>query len=240
MRRPASLIALVALFHIASAQATSSKVQSEHAQSMLRIRRETVDVSMRDVMEIREYAHPLLKKYLPDYKFYLAYVPTHRQKYIDSDGKEKETLVKASYLTGLGVVDRENRFSLFENRPMPFLDLGGAFLKTAKITKSTSSRTDDELKEITSMYFILSSLKGLNGSGLLWLTEAEAPPGSLSHETVRYIKPEEFTLNRGENGITVSYKIDNESETLECSLSFDLNGNVTAGKAYQLPKAKAL
>jgi hypothetical protein len=238
MKYSAILITLIALCHIASAQTAPSKVQSEHAQSMLRIRRETVDVSMRDVMEIREYTHPLLKKYLPDYKFYLAYVPAHKRKYFESVGQEKETLVKASYLTGLGVVDRENRFSLFENRPVPFLDLGRAFLKNAKITRSTASRTDDEMKEIASMYFILSSLKGLNGSGLLWLTEAEAPsPGS---NTVRYIKPEEFTLNRGKNGITVSYKIDNEREILECFLSFDLNGNVTAGKAYQALKARAL
>jgi hypothetical protein len=78
------------------------------------------------------------------------------------------------------------------------------------------------------MYLILSSLKGLNGSGLLALTDDED-----GFTTIRDVKPEEFTLNRGENGITASYKIDNDREILECSLNFDLNGNVTAGKARE-------
>jgi hypothetical protein len=238
MKHSVILIILIALFHIAYAQNPSSKVQTEHAQSMLRIQRETVAPSVRGLMEIHEYTHPLLKKYLPDYKFYLAYIPTHKRKYFDSDGREKESLVKASYMTGLGVVDRMNRFSLFDNSPTPFFDLGQAFLKTANITRGTSSRTNEELKEIASMYLFLSSLKGLNGKGLLRLTEADDPTQGL--QVIRDVKPEEFTLSRRGNGITVSYKIDNDKVTLECSLSFDLNGNIMAGKAYQWPKVKAL
>jgi hypothetical protein len=238
MKHSVILITLIALFHIASAQNPSSKVQTEHAQSMLRIQSETVAPSVQDLLEIHEYTHPLLKKYLPDYKFYLAYIPTHKQKYFDSDGREKESLVKASYLTGLGVVDRKNRFSLFDNSPRPFFDLGRAFFKTANIARGRSSRTDEELKEIASMYLFLSSLKGLNGKGLLWLTESDDPTQGL--RVIRYVKPEEFIVNRRGNGITVSYKIDNDRETLECSLRFDLNGNVIAGKAYQWLKVKAL
>jgi hypothetical protein len=238
MKYSVILITMIALCHGAFAQASSLKAQSKPEQSMLKIQREAIAVSTRDIMQVCEYTHPLLKKYMPDYKFYLAYIPAHKQKYFDVGGIEKETLVNASYIPGLGVVDRENRFSLFENRPRPFLDLGRAFLKTAKITRSKSSRTDEELKEIASMYLTLSSLKGLNGKGLLWLTEAEDP--TRGDHTVRYVKPEEFTLNRNSNGITVSYKVDNDRETLECSLSFDLKGNVIAGKAYQGSKAKAL
>jgi hypothetical protein len=238
MKRSAILITLIALFfHAVPAQSLSLKAQPEHEQLMLRIQREAVDPSMRDLMEIREYTHPLLKKYLPDYKFYMAYVPAHSLKSpIDSDGNKKETeiLLEAAYLNGLGVVDRENRFSFFSNRQEPFLDLGRAFLKNANVTRSASSRAAGELKEIASMYLILSCLKGLNGNGLLWLTEAEAPYHSF--EIVRYVRPEEFTLSRMKNGVTASYKIDNNGETLECSLTFDLNGNVTAGKAYQFLK----
>jgi hypothetical protein len=236
MKRSAILIILIALSHIASAQGPSFKVQSEQAQSMLRIQRETVTPSARGLMEIHEYTHPLLKKYLPDYKFYLTYIPAHIQKYRGSDGKEKESLVKASYLTGLGVVDRENRVSLFDNRRVRFLDLGQAFLGTANISRSTSSRTDDELKEIASMYLILSSLKGLNGSGLLSRSGINGRGFQLAQD----IKPEDFSVDHRQTGITVTYKLDNDSETLECSLSFDLDGNVTSGKAYYSGKFKFL
>jgi len=235
MKRAAILIALITLLHIAYAQDPSFKTRSEHEQLMLRIQREKVDPTMGDLMEIREYTHTLFKKYLPDYKFYLAYTPTYTLKIRGLGVKEEEVLLKATYLTGLGVVDRENRFSLFSNNPTPFLDLGRAFLKDANITRAASSRTDGELKEIASMYLILSSLKGLNGFGVLALTDAED-----GLTTVRYVKPEEFTLNRGKNNITASYKIDNDRETLECSLSFDLNGNVTDGRAIHWFKVKSL
>jgi hypothetical protein len=229
MRLSTILIALITLCQVASAQGPSLNAQSEHEQTMLRIQREMDIVGdLRDLMEIREYTHPLLKKYLPDYRFYLSYIPAHRVKDFDRDGNARETLVKASYLTGLGVVDPGNRFSLFSARPRRDLDLGMGLLKNANITRSATSRTDDELKEIASMYLILSSLKGLNGSGLLALTDDED-----GFTTIRDVKPEEFTLNRGENGITASYKIDNDREILECSLNFDLNGNVTAGKARE-------
>src|SRR5262245_49061078 len=168
MKRSAILIILAILCQVAFAQASFLNAQSEHEQTMLRIQREAVAASVRDLMEIREYTHSLLKKYLPDYRFYLSYIPAHSEKYFDRDRKEKVRLVRASYLTGLGVVDRENHFSLFINSDTkPFLDLGLAFLKTANITRNTSSRADDELKEIASMYLILSSLKGMNGHGLL-------------------------------------------------------------------------
>jgi hypothetical protein len=83
------------------------------------------------------------------------------------------------------------------------------------------------------MFLILSSLKGLNGYGLI-----EVDPTGLP--TVQELKPEDFKLTRGRNGVTASYKLDNDKEILECSLSFDLNGNVTRGKAFHGIKAHAL
>ena len=115
MKRAAILTTLITLCQMASAQGPSLNAQPEPEQTMLRIQREKVAASIRDLMEIREYTHPLLKKYLPNHRFYLSYIPSRN-------------ISKASYLTGLGVVDRENRFSLFSNSQRSFLDLGRMFL----------------------------------------------------------------------------------------------------------------
>lgn len=179
MKHSVILIILIALFHIASAQNPSSKVQTEHAQSMLRIQRETVAPSVRGLMEIHEYTHPLLKKYLPDYIFYIPYIPPYKGRSVDRDGKEKEVPVGEWYLSCLGIVDRKNRLSLFDNLQVGKLNFARAFLKTASIKRSASSRTDNELREIASMFLILSSLKGLNGYGFIEVNPMGLPTFSL-------------------------------------------------------------
>jgi hypothetical protein len=233
MKRPVILLALIILCNVTSKQILHVKAQSEPKQIMYSILRDREAGLKLASIEIREYTHPLLKKYLPDYKFYIPYIPPYKGRSVDRDGKEKEVPVGEWYLSCLGIVDRRNRLSMFDNLQVGKLNFARAFLKTASIKRGASSRTDNELREIASMFLILSSLKGLNGYGFIEVNPMGLP-------TVKYIRPEDFQLTRGRNGIIASYKLDNDKEILDCSLSFDLNGNVTRGEAYHSLKTQAL
>jgi hypothetical protein len=69
---------LIALMILCTNQILPVRAQSDPKQIMYSIlRNREVGLKLASI-EIREYTHPLLKKYLSDYKFYIPYIPTYK------------------------------------------------------------------------------------------------------------------------------------------------------------------
>ena len=240
MKRPIILLVLAVLFNISFAQLWSVNAQLALKEEMKkRIRNRGECSIVKDIsLEMRKYTHPLLRKYLLTYKFYVPYIPAHKNIY-SSEYNTYFPSARGEYSKALGIVDQKNHLFVFYNLvdaegkgPKDYTQISHPlvqdFLKTAKIKRYASSRTDNEMREITRVFFILGSLKGLNGCGLLKSDQRGLP-------SVRDIETKYFKVVRKQREITVRYYSEIEHE--ECSLTFDLKGNIIGGKAYSLGKS---
>jgi hypothetical protein len=175
--------------------------------------------------EIREYTHPLLEKYLPDYRFYIPYFfPYHSDRYSCS----------GNYISTLGIVTKEGKLFLFDNsrKKGTSEDLIKDFLKKADLQVSAFP-SQEEFRELARMTIILCSLKGLNGWGVLKADTHGLP-------AVRDVKPEDFQVESGQEEITLSYMVDNDRERLEFSLTFSSKGKIIKGRLFNSAKGGIL
>jgi len=178
--------------------------------------------------EIREYKHELLSKYLPDYKFYVPYVPASFV-WNEKNNTFKLDYGKPWFGIHLGVADREKLLAVFHNGLIGDHEkytrtLAQDFLVKARIKRFTPKRTDEEMQEITKLFLILNCLKGHGGF-------ENIKPDKAGNPVVRNFMTSEFKVKREKDIITVSYKLENKHEILECYLTFDGQGNVTGGRA---------
>jgi tetratricopeptide (TPR) repeat protein len=178
--------------------------------------------------EIREYRHPLLSKYLPDYKFYLPYIPASFV-WNQKNNTFKLDYGQPQFGVHLGVADREKLLTVFHNGVIGDYEqysrtLAQDFLVKARIKRFAPARTDMEMQEITKLFLILNCLKGHGGP-------LEVKPDKAGNPVVRDFTTSDFKVKREKDIITVSYKLENKREILECYLTFDGQGNVTGGRA---------
>jgi len=185
--------------------------------------------------ELREYKHPLLSKYLPDYTFYVPYVVAHPAIYDEEDKTLKFDKSEGWYSFILGIADRENHLAVFNNvvpedHDRKCRSLVDDFLIKARIKRFSSARTDNEMREITRMFLILNCLKGHGG-----LVNIETDKNG--HPIVRDFETSEFKVKSEGAKTTVSYHVEDDNGILECYLTFDRQGNITGGKASGAVKA---
>jgi tetratricopeptide (TPR) repeat protein len=184
--------------------------------------------------EIREYKHALLSKYLPDYKFYVPYVPASVV-WNQENNTFKHDYGQPWFGVHLGVADREKLLTVFHNGVIGDYEqysrtLAQDFLVKARIKRFAPARTDMEMQEITKLFLILNCLKGHGGP-------EEVKPDKNGNPVVRDFTTSDFKVNREKDIITVSYKFEDNHEILECYLTFDRQGNITGGKAFGAGKA---
>jgi tetratricopeptide (TPR) repeat protein len=183
--------------------------------------------------EIREYKHVLLSKYLPDYKFYVPYVPA------SFVWNEKNNTFKLDYGqpwfgVHLGVADREKLLTVFHNGVIGDYEksmqtLAHDFLIKARIKRFAPARTDKEMQEITKLFLILNCLKGHGGP-------EEVKPDKNGNPVVRDFSISDFKVKREGGKTTVIYNVEDDMRKLECYLTFDSQGNITGGKASGMVK----
>jgi hypothetical protein len=183
--------------------------------------------------EIREYRHPLLSKYLPDYKFYLPYIPA-TYVWNQKNNTFKLDYGKPEFGIHLGVADREKLLTVFHNGVIGDYEkysrtLAQDFLVKARIKRFAPARTDAEMQEITKLFLILNCLKAHGGP-------LEVKPDKKGNPVVRDFTTSDFKVKRENDIITVSYKIEDNMGILECYLTFDGQGNVTGGRAAGMMK----
>jgi tetratricopeptide (TPR) repeat protein len=187
--------------------------------------------------EIREYKHPLLRKYLPDYRFYVPYIPASPI-YNPQDNTVKYDYSQGFYSVHLGIADRENHLTVFHNgvigdHEKSMRALAHDFLSKARIKRFAPARTNVEMREITKLFLVLSCLKGHGGPEIIKVSKEGNP-------VVRDFPMRDFKVKRERDTITVSYRFEDKHEVLECYLTFDRQGNVIEGRANGGGKAKLL